>query len=173
MRILLIIPIVVLLLDGQFAIVLGLFALAGLSDGLDGFLARRFNWQSRLGAILDPLADKLLMVCTYFVLGWMALLPLWLVVLVLARDVVIIVGAFAYYRLCNGIEMEPTRISKANTFFQIVLVLLVMLVPLGLALPVWMMASMIAVVAWTTLLSGGNYVWEWSHRAHRCRRKGD
>jgi cardiolipin synthase len=169
LRILLVIPLVVLLLRGEFATVLVLFAVAGASDGLDGFLARRYDWRSRLGAILDPLADKLLMVCTYATLGWIGQLPLWLVVIVLARDVVIISGALAYHRLCGDIEMAPTRISKANTLFQIVLVLLVMVAPLGLTLPAWMMGSVIAVVVWTTLLSGGNYVWEWSRRAHRCQ----
>ncbi len=172
-RILLVAPIVVLLLRSEFATVLVLFALAGASDGLDGFLARHFDWRSQLGAILDPLADKLLMVCTYATLGYIELLPLWLVLLVLARDVVIISGAFAYHRLCGGIEMEPSRISKANTLFQILLVLLVMVAPLGFALPGWVMGSMIMVVAWTTVLSGANYVWEWSHRAHRCQREGE
>lgn len=172
-RILLVPPIVLLMLRGEFAPVLALFALAGASDGLDGFLARRYDWGSRLGAILDPLADKLLMVCTYATLGWMGLLPLWLVVIVLGRDMVIVAGALAYHRLCRGIEMAPSRISKANTLFQILLVLLVMVAPLGLALPEWVMAGMLAVVAWTTLLSGGNYVWEWSRRARRCLREGE
>lgn len=173
LRILLVLPIVVLLLRGEFAPVLLLFTLAGASDGLDGFLARRYDWRSRLGAILDPLADKLLMICTYATLGWMGLLPLWLVVIVLGRDVMIIVGALVYHRLCGGIEMAPSRISKANTLFQILLVLLVMVAPLGVALPGWLLASLIAVVAWTTLLSGGNYVWEWSRRAYRCQREGE
>jgi len=167
-RILLVIPIVVLLLRGEFAAGLMLFALAGASDGLDGFLARHFDWHSRLGAILDPLADKLLMVCTYASLGWLGLLPWWLVAMVLARDALIISGALAYHRLCGEVEMEPTRISKANTLFQILLVLLVMLVQAGLGAPGWVLDAMIFIVAWSTLLSGGNYVWEWSHRAHRC-----
>jgi cardiolipin synthase len=173
LRILLVIPIVALLLRGEFAPVLLLFALAGASDGLDGFLARRYDWRSQLGAILDPLADKLLMVCTYATLGWMGLLPLWLVLIVLGRDVVIIAGALAYHRLCGGIEMAPSRISKANTLFQILLVLLVMVTPLGVVLPGWLPDSLIAVVAWSTLLSGGNYVWEWSRRAQRCHQKGE
>jgi cardiolipin synthase len=167
-RILLVIPIVVLLLRGEFATVLGLFVLAGASDGLDGFLARHFDWRSRLGAILDPLADKLLMVSTYASLGWLGLLPWWLVGMVLARDAVIISGALAYHRLCGEVEMEPTRISKANTLFQILLVLLVMVVQAGLGAPGWVLDAMVIIVAWTTLLSGGNYVWEWSSRARRC-----
>lgn len=168
-RILLVIPIVVLLLREEFLTVLVLFAVAGASDGLDGFLARHFDWRSRLGAILDPLADKLLMVSTYATLGWIGLLPLWLVAIVLLRDAVIISGAFAYHRLCGEVEMEPTRISKANTVFQILLVLLVMVIPVGFSLPQWVLEAMIVVVAWTSLLSGGNYVWEWSRRAQRCQ----
>ena len=172
-RILLVIPIVVLLLQEAYATVLLLFAIAGASDGLDGFLARRFNWQSRLGSILDPLADKLLMVCVYATLGWMTLLPPWVVLIVLARDVVIVTGAFAYDRLVAGVEVEPSRISKANTFFQIVLVLLVMTIPLGLPLGSWLVDSMIWVVVFTTFYSGGNYIWVWSMRAHEKRLEGE
>lgn len=170
-RILLVPPIVVLLLRGEFATVLVLFAIAGGSDGIDGFLARHFDWRSRLGAILDPLADKLLMVCTYASLGWLGMLPWWLVVMVLGRDLLIISGAVAYHRLCGDIEMQPTPISKANTVLQILLVLLVMVAPLGVALPPWAMGAMIACVAGTTLLSGGHYVWVWAHRANRCQGK--
>lgn len=170
LRILLVPPIVVWLLRGEFATVLLLFTLAGLSDGLDGFLARRYGWRSRLGAILDPLADKLLMVCTYATLGWLGLLPLWLVGLVLGRDLVIVSGALAYHRLCGGIEMAPSHISKLNTLLQIALVLLVLLPPLGLAVPAWLLTGAIAMTAATTLLSGGGYVWAWARQARRCRR---
>jgi cardiolipin synthase len=164
-RILLVPPVVVFLLRGDFAIALALFALAGASDGLDGFLARRYNWRSRLGGILDPLADKLLMAATYITLGWLALLPSWLVVLVLGRDVVIILGSLAFHHFVSDIELEPSRISKANTLFQILLVMLVMAVPIGLALPPWVVTVMIAMVIITTLLSGGHYVWSWSRLA--------
>ncbi|MCW8918644.1 MAG: CDP-alcohol phosphatidyltransferase family protein [Gammaproteobacteria bacterium] len=172
LRILLVPPIVMGLLRGEFATVLLLFALAGGSDGLDGFLARRYEWRSRLGAILDPLADKLLMVCTYATLGWLGLLPWWLVALVLGRDGVIVSGALAYHRLCGEIEMAPSRISKANTLLQILLVMLLLLLPLGLAVPGWVMVGMIALVTVTTLLSGGDYVREWGRQARRCQRRG-
>lgn len=164
-RILLVPPVVVLMLGGDFALALALFAIAGASDGLDGYLARRFDWRSRLGAILDPLADKLLMAATYITLSWLALLPWWLVVLVLGRDVVIISGSLAFHRFVSDIELAPSRISKANTLFQIVLVLLVMAVQIGLSLPSWGMTVMIALVSATTLLSGGHYVWSWSKLA--------
>lgn len=171
-RILLVAPVVVMLLRGEFATGLLLFAVAGASDGVDGYLARRFDWRSRLGAILDPLADKLLMVSSYATLGWLGQLPLWLVALVLLRDVVIIGGALAYHRLCGELEMAPTYISKANTLFQILLVLLVMAVAAGMSLPQWGIGALIVIVAATTLLSGSHYVWEWSRRARYCKTQG-
>ena len=77
-RIVLVVPIEYLLLQQHYVSAMILFFLAGISDGLDGFLAKRFNWTSRLGSVLDPLADKLLLVCTYLVLGWLGHLPWWL-----------------------------------------------------------------------------------------------
>ncbi|MDH5784724.1 MAG: CDP-alcohol phosphatidyltransferase family protein [Chromatiales bacterium] len=170
LRILLVPPVVILMLGGDFALALLLFAIAGVSDGLDGYLARRFDWRSRLGAILDPLADKLLMVSSYTTMGWLGLLPWWLVVLVLLRDVVIIGGALIYHHLCGYVEMAPTLISKANTVLQIMLVLLVMIIQAGLSLPEFVLTLFIAAVAITTLWSGINYVWEWSRRARHCSR---
>ena len=170
-RILLVPPVVVLMLWGDFALALLLFAIAGASDGLDGYLARRFDWRSRLGAILDPLADKLLMAASYITLGWLALLPWWLVVLVLGRDVVIISGSVAFHRFVSDIELAPTRISKANTLFQILLVLLVMAMMGGLSLPPWLVSAMVALVTTTTLLSGGHYVWSWSRLAIEIKGK--
>ena len=170
-RILLVPPVVILMLEGNFALALTLFAIAGASDGLDGFLARRFNWRSRLGAILDPLADKLLMASSYITLGWLGLLPWWLVVLVLGRDVVIIAGSVAFHRFVSDIELAPSLISKANTLFQILLVLLVMTRMIGLSLAPWVLSTMIALVATTTLLSGGHYVWSWSRLAIEIKKR--
>ncbi|MCW8839927.1 MAG: CDP-alcohol phosphatidyltransferase family protein, partial [Gammaproteobacteria bacterium] len=121
LRIMLVVPIMVLLARGEYLLVLMLFVVAGLSDSLDGYLARRFDWRSQLGALLDPLGDKFLLVGVYLVLGWNGLLPGWLVGLVILRDVVIVSGALAYRRLCGELTMEPTLISKANTLLQIVL----------------------------------------------------
>ncbi len=170
-RILLVPPVVMLMLGGDFALALALFAIAGASDGLDGYLARRFDWRSRLGAILDPLADKLLMAATYITLGWLGLLPWWLVVLVLGRDVVIIAGSVVFHRFVSDIELAPSRISKANTLFQILLVLLVMTLEIGLSLPSGVMSAMVALMTTTTLLSGGHYVWAWSKLAIAIKRE--
>jgi cardiolipin synthase len=171
LRILLVIPIMVLLQRQEYGPVLLLFAVAGVSDGLDGYLARRFDWRSELGALLDPLGDKFLLVGAYLVFGWNGLLPWWLVGLVILRDVVIVSGAIAYRQLCHELTMEPTLISKANTLLQILLGLLVIASALETSLPSWLMQGMIGLVAISTLWSGTDYVWRWSKRAHHCSRE--
>ncbi len=168
-RILLVIPLIGLLSCRHYGMVLGLFAIAGASDALDGFLARHFGWSSRLGALLDPLADKLLMVSSFVMMGLLGLLPLWLVSLVILRDIVIVSGATAYQFLVGRVEMEPTLISKANTALQVLLVLLV-LFSLGVqSLPDGVIDGVILAVAVTTLWSGFKYVWIWGWRARRRR----
>ncbi len=166
LRILLVFPIAYLLLSGRFHWALGLFLLAGVSDGIDGFLARRFGWRSRLGSILDPLADKLLMVTVFLVLGWLELVPWWLVVAVLLRDVVIVAGGLAYHLLIGEYAMEPAVISKFNTTVQISLVLVVLLGQIW-PLPTALVGGMIYLSLATTVLSGLHYVLKWSRRAWR------
>jgi len=161
--------VVVALLDGQFTLALLLFAIAGISDGLDGYIAKRFNYVSRLGSILDPLADKLLLISTYIALGWLALLPLWLVLIVIGRDMLIVCGALAYHRLIGQYEMSPSLISKANTFFQIVLGLAVVFSAGVVALPAQMLDGSIYFVAAAAVLSGFDYAWTWGVRAYHAR----
>jgi len=163
-RIILVWPMVFALLDGRFGAALGLFALAGLSDGIDGFLARRFGWFSRLGAVLDPLADKLLVISAYLALGWESLIPLWLVAAVIVRDAVIVGGAAAYRLLFGHLEMEPTVTSKFNTFLQISLVVAVMLAQLAVV-PGWVANTFVYAVLASTVLSGLHYVVVWGRRA--------
>jgi cardiolipin synthase len=164
LRLALVPPTVAFLFLGDFGRALVLFAVAGLSDGLDGFLARRFDWGSRLGAFLDPLADKLLMLGTYLALGWREMLPLWLVGLIVLRDVVIMGGAVAYHFKTHRLEMAPMRISKINTALQVLLVILVLAGVFWPAIePV--VQGLIWIVALTTLASGVQYVRVWSRRA--------
>jgi len=165
LRIALVFPIVYLLIQQEFNYALIIFFIAGASDALDGYLAKRNNWTSRLGSILDPLADKLLLVFCYLVMGWLGYIPLWLVIAVMARDVIIIVGAIAYHELIGQYEMEPTWLSKANTFFQIILIL-TLVFSLGIyELPERWITILIYTVATTTLISGVNYIWVWGRRA--------
>lgn len=161
--------VVVSLLHEKFTLALILFTVAGLSDGLDGYIAKRFNFISRLGSILDPLADKLLLVSTYVALGWLSQLPWWLVILVIGRDAVILFGAMAYHHFVGAYEMAPSWISKGNTFFQIVLGLSVVLRADGVSLPDQMIEILIYTVTVTTVLSGLDYVWTWGARACRSR----
>ena len=115
MRIVLVAPILMLILQGSFGWALALFCIAGFSDGVDGYLAKRFDWHTRLGALLDPVADKLLIAGTFITLAYTQDIPLWLAAVVILRDVVIVVGATAYNFLVRPVEGEPTRVSKLNT----------------------------------------------------------
>ena len=165
LRILLVVPVVVLLLQERFTAALWLFIIAGVSDGVDGFLAKQFGWASRLGAILDPLADKLLMLACYLCLGWLGHLPVWLVAAVIARDLIILAGSLAWVRLIGRLEIQPSIASKVNTFFQLLLVVVALLVIQPLAVPSWVVNTLIAVVLVTTVVSGVGYVVTWSRRA--------
>jgi len=165
LRILLVIPVVYLLLHREYGAALILFAVAGVSDGLDGFLAKHFGWKTRLGSILDPLADKLLLVCSFVALAWIELIPMWLLAAVLARDLVIVAGAAAFHVLFGRFEMEPSRVSKVNTFFQIVYVLAVVFYHGEFALTPWLVEALGYIVLATVIISGANYVWIWGRRA--------
>ncbi|NOX75951.1 MAG: CDP-alcohol phosphatidyltransferase family protein [Gammaproteobacteria bacterium] len=163
-RILLVAPVVWALLNAHYGLALVLFAVAGVSDAVDGFLAKQYSWQSRLGSILDPLADKLLLVSTYLALAWVGLIPAWLVAMVLLRDLLIVTGVVVLHFWLGRVEMSPTLASKLNTVFQIVLVLAVMLYHGAYAFSPWILEALIYSVLATTLVSGLHYVWVWGGR---------
>lgn len=169
LRIFLVAPTVYFLLNQDYKTALLLFFIAGLSDGLDGILARHYNWQTRLGAILDPVGDKLLMVSCYLTLGWLGHLPVLLVVMVILRDVIIITGAIVYHLFIEEVSIQPLIISKLNTLLQITLVVLLIYALSGLVLSEYISPSIIESLIWlvyaTTLASGIVYIWSWSQRA--------
>jgi len=165
LRILLVAPIAWALVQHQFILALALFFVAGVSDGLDGFLAKHYGWSSRLGALLDPLADKALLVACYAALTWIGLLPLWLLVLVVSRDVVIIAGAVAYNYRIQRLEAHPTLISKLNTLLQILLVLLVIVQQVSPSVDASWARMLIYAVTVSVVWSGLDYVITWSRRA--------
>jgi len=169
LRIILVGPVAWCLLTQRYFDALLLFLIAGLSDGIDGYLAKHYSWQSRLGSILDPLADKLLLVTTYVVLAWLEVLPVWLTAAVVARDTVLVAGALAFHWLIGRYEMAPSFISKLNTVAQIVLAVAAVASLSILPLPVWVLHGLILLVLATTLLSGADYVWTWGARAYRAR----
>ena len=109
------------LLSGRMEWALAGFVIAGVSDGVDGFIARQFNQRSVLGAYLDPMADKLLLVSVFVVLGLMGNLPLWLVIAAVSRDALIIGAVLLSTIMGHPVEMKPLYVSKANTAMQIVL----------------------------------------------------
>ena len=163
------IPIALLLLHEWYGAALLTFVVAGLSDGLDGYLAKRFSWHSRLGSILDPLADKVLLVTNYLVLGAMGAIPIWLVAAVIGRDVIVVSGAVAYHVLVGRYEMAPSLASKANTALQLVLMVAVVASLWIFTLPHWLMNGLIYGVLATTVWSGVDYVWTWGSQAFRGR----
>jgi cardiolipin synthase len=169
-RILLIPPTLYAIAVEAWTLALGLFFFAGFSDGLDGFLAKRFAWQSRLGALLDPAADKLLMAGVFLTLAAVGLVPVWLAAVVILRDVVIVSGALAYQFLVAPVPGEPTRISKLNTAVELLYVLSV----LGHAAFTWppdiTLTVLGAGVLVTAVVSGTDYVLAWARRAREDRR---
>lgn len=166
-----VIPLTWLLIAQQFGAALVVAFAAGLSDAVDGFLAKRFGWQSYIGGILDPLADKLLLLSCFVVLAAQGWIPPWLLVLVLGRDLVIVVGALMFHFWFGRVEPEPSPVSKTNTFLQIALVLLVLLDRIrGFIEAEWITALVWAVTV-TTVLSGIQYVWVWGRRAWLSKRE--
>lgn len=165
LRMVLVAPVVWNLLQLEFGVALAWFAVAAFSDGLDGFLAKHYGWQSRLGSILDPLADKLLLVCVFIALTWVELVPLWLLITVLARDLLIVIGGVIFHYTLGRFDMQPSRISKLNTFMQIIFVLAVVFYHGEFALTPWIIEALVYIVLATTVLSGLDYVLVWGKRA--------
>ncbi len=173
LRIVLVFPVVLSLVDERYLLALLLFGVAGLTDGLDGFLAKRFGWVTRLGSILDPLADKLLLVSSYLALAWLGHIPAWLVSGVIVRDIIIVVGSIAYHFEVEEFSAAPSLLSKANTLAQILLVLLVVFHHGIFTLPEPIVHGMIYVVLFTTVASGIDYILTWGRRALRAKRQKD
>ena len=158
LRILLIAPIAVALLRHELLIALGLFFLAAVSDLLDGFLAKRFGWQSALGGVLDPAADKLLLATSFVVLAVMRLVPLWLMATAVARDLVIVGGAVAYRLWLGPVEARPSNLSKLNTLCQALFILCVIARQQFSEPDAWAIVTLGALTFLTTAVSGIDYV---------------
>ena len=155
---------VYLILNEAWVASFWIFVAAGLSDALDGFLAKRFDARTLVGGYLDPLADKALLVGVFVVLGYLHHLPNWLVILVVFRDLLIVGGAILMHTLTGSLKMRPLMISKINTVVQFVLPAYV-LAQLGLgANRETIVVVLIYTVAATTVLSGTAYLVSWSRR---------
>jgi cardiolipin synthase len=159
---LLAVPLMVwLIVSGRMTAAFWLFVAAGISDGVDGFIAKRFRAESRLGSYLDPLADKVMLVCIYVTLGLEGQLSSWLVILVVFRDALIIGGAILSQLLDHTLRIRPLYISKVNTVAQIVLAAVV-LAQLGADFPGFPLVGILEViVGFTTTSSGAIYLVRW------------
>lgn len=167
MRIALVPPVLVLLFRGEYGWALLLFWVAGVSDGIDGYLATRFDWQSKVGALLDPIADKLLIAGMFISLAVIGLIPTWLSAVVILRDLVIVAGAVAYHMLIEPVSGEPTSISKLNTMFQL-LFLLFVLSRAAFEWPDRITVTVLGAATFVTVVvSGIDYVLRWSNRARK------
>ena len=168
---LLAVPVTVyLMLQGHHRAAFWLFVAAGLSDALDGIIAKHFDARSELGAYLDPLADKALLMSIYIALGYLGHVAVWLVALVVFRDLLIVGGALLFHTLTRSLTMDPLFISKANTTAQIVLASVVLA---GLAWELSFPAvndALVFLVAATTVLSGAGYVIKWGRKAANMER---
>jgi len=160
-RILMVPVIVWAITSGEMLLAFSVFLLAGISDGVDGFLAKRFNMTSELGAYLDPLADKALIVSIYVTLGITGALPRWLVILVVSRDIMIVGAVMLSWLMGNPVAVKPLLVSKPNTLAQIILASLV-LSALAFRWDVdGLLMLTMALVAMLTPLSVGFYLAEW------------
>jgi cardiolipin synthase (CMP-forming) len=166
-RIVLVAPLVAALLAEQYVLALVLLVVAGGSDALDGFLAKTFDWRSRLGGLLDPAADKLLIISVFLTLTHLGKVPFALAVIVVMRDVVIVSGALAYQYLVEPLRGEPSAISKLNTACQLAFVFFTMTHAAYEWPPQVSLLLLGAAVVFTSITSGLNYVLRWGKQAWR------
>ncbi|USG59468.1 CDP-alcohol phosphatidyltransferase family protein [Sneathiella marina] len=159
------VPLIVwLILREQMLAAFIVFLIAGVTDALDGLIAKQFDLVTPLGTYLDPLADKVLLVSIYVTLGIQEFLPSWLVILVVSRDILIVGGILLTFLMELNLEIAPSKISKFNTFFQISLAALI-LGDRGLNIDDnFFIVMCIYAVAVTTVLSGHNYILQWSRQ---------
>lgn len=164
-RLALIWPVATALYGGRYGLALALFMLAAISDGLDGYLAKRFNWISDLGKILDPAADKLLLMTVFIESTWLGLVPWWVTAAAVARDVMIALGALVYRVWIGPLRGRPTIISKINTAAQLLYLMAVMLGTAAAFPPHYVLRALALTVLATTTLSGLNYVQSFTRKA--------
>ncbi len=164
-RLALIWPVASALHDGRYGPALALFVLAAASDGLDGYLAKRFNWISELGKFLDPAADKLLLVTVFVESAWLGLVPWWVTAAAVARDALIALGALVFRLWFGPLRGRPTIISKINTAAQLLYLMTVMSAAAAAFPPHDILRALALTVLTTTVLSGLDYVQAFTRRA--------
>lgn len=171
LRFLLIPLLVALLLEHRYVAAFAVFIVSAISDLADGLIARHWNLRTRLGAIADPLADKMTMLAVTLVLAVQALVPVWLATAIVVRDLVIVAGAVAFHFIVGRVEMAPSLLSKFNTVLEFS-VLSALLADAAQAIEVTAWLPPLFTLMMITLVgSGAHYVWVWGRRAWRSRRR--
>lgn len=170
LRFLLIPVLVAMLLQQRHEVAFTLFVVSALSDLADGLLARRWNARTRFGAIADPAADKLTMLAVALALASQHLLPGWLAVAIVARDLLIVGGAIAYHAVIGRVEVAPSWISKLNTVLEFVALSAALADAAGVLEVSALLNPLFVLVLATILASGAHYVWVWGRRALAARR---
>jgi cardiolipin synthase len=150
-------------LRGEFGFAAAVYLTAAVTDGLDGAIARIWNMQTRLGTFLDPMADKLLVTTSYVSLGFLNIIPLWLAIAVISRDVIIVAGTFAVFFLKDQLIIRPHPVSKVTTFFQFMTVLWALVLSSQMVMAdlpgvIKSYEYLIWVTGFLTVISGGIYI---------------
>jgi len=171
LRLALIVPVILSFYFHQYVLAFWLFFVAAASDAIDGYLARYYHTESRFGSIADPIADKLLMVSTYLVLTIQSIIPLWLLMLVFVRDIIIVSGAYVIHKRYGEYKITPTYLSKLNTLMQsLYVVALILQLAYLLFNPQWITILMY-LVGLTTSLSGIHYVFLWIRKVQQFHKE--
>ncbi|MDF1678465.1 MAG: CDP-alcohol phosphatidyltransferase family protein [Legionellaceae bacterium] len=167
MRLMLIVPFLMHLHQKHFSTALYIFVFAGVTDGIDGWLARLCNWQTRFGSFIDPMADKLLIASSFISLALLNQLPWWLVSLVFFRDLTISLGVMAWQRFIpQRLDFKPTWLSKINTFLQLTLIIFCLVeLAFGKNSPTFTYL-LIGLTAFTTSVTYIDYVWTGAKKAY-------
>jgi cardiolipin synthase len=170
LRLVLVLPLGLLILDQQYTAALLVGAFAGVTDALDGFLARRLNALSRFGAALDPVADKLLITVTFLCLAQVSLVPWYLAIAVIARDLIIVTGAACYYLFIGPFEFAASSLSKTNMLMQITFCVVVLLSQVVDSIPPEVIIFGSAAVLFLAAASGFDYIMSWAMKALESRK---
>lgn len=166
LRLVLIAPFLVFLYQQEYRSAFYIFILAGFTDGLDGWLARNFHWQSAFGSFMDPVADKLLIASSFIALALIGRIPWWLVMLVFLRDITISIGVLAWLWLIKRKpDFKPTCLSKINTVLQLSLVILCLFEMAFFKITPNILESLTILTTTTTIGSYIDYAWTWGKKA--------
>lgn len=166
-----VLPLMFFLIRANWQFVFWIALVAGISDSIDGYLAKKFDWRTALGGLLDPIADKLLLCVCFIGLAWQQVIPFWLCVLVLGRDIVIVSGAWLWWKTIGPFKPTPSWVSKLTTFFQIVYVALLLANLAFAVVPDIVLQSLLWLVIVFTIASGLDYFIRYGRRALRAWRK--